>query len=95
MTQPGRSTQKERFPNADSIRMKVVKVKDSLETANRTADSIQPVVIDEKNIVTLVQTQEKLNKGKKQGAIIRIVIGIFFLVILVIGLLRKSGVRSR
>lgn len=91
MAQPVRDTGKEKFPNADSIRLKM---QDSLAAVSNMADSLQPVVIDEKNIVTLVQTQEKLNKRKKQGAIIRIAIGIFFLVILVIGLLRKKKVQN-
>ena len=89
LAQPGPDTGKERFLKADTIQLKNVKLQDSLDAVLKTADSIQPVVIDEKNIITLVQTQEKLNKRKKQGAFIRIAIGIFFLVILVIGLRRK------
>lgn len=97
LAQPGDSMKKNRAEpkliNADSIFAKLEKIKkvnDSLLQSIPAPDSIAIKENIDRNITGLLELQKKQRVKEKRGAIIRIGIGVAFLIILIIGLRRKT-----
>jgi len=67
---------------------------DTIIIGNSHEDSLRRAEAFSRNIEGLVRIQHENRSRQKKAAIIRIVVGIGFLVILVIGLMRKRRVAS-
>lgn len=87
--------------NTDTLLTRLQRQTDSLREINRINDSIQnKIYLEEQakrnveNIVRLQQDMKKRSDKEKRNALIRIGIGVLFLVVLVIGLMRRRKVRK-
>lgn len=87
--------------DADTLLIKIQRQKDSLREINRIDDSIRnKAYLDEQakrnveNIVRLQQDIKKRNDKEKRNAMIRIGIGVLFMAVLVIGLMRRRKTRK-
>ncbi len=75
----------------DSILKKLEKFKDSVLNTPTASDSIQVKEDMGRNITGLLALQKKQRVKEKRGAMIRIGIGVALLIVLIIGLRRKSA----
>lgn len=80
---------KEKLLSADSVVEKIQELKDSVAKSIYTIDSAA-IKANENNINALLKVQKDREAKQKRNAIIRIAIGIGFLLILIIGWRRKA-----
>ncbi len=80
---------KEKLLSADSVVEKIQELKDSVVKSIYTIDSAA-IKANENNINALLKVQKDREAKQKRNAIIRIAIGIGFLLILIIGWRRKA-----
>ncbi len=94
LTQPGDSMKKNRGEDKlisdDSIFVKLEKFKDSVLNTIHASDSFTINENINRNVTGIMELQKKQRVKEKRGAMIRIGIGIAFLIILIIGLRRKT-----
>ncbi len=76
--------------STDTILRKLEKFKDSLFNTLPYTDSFHINENNTRNLMEFVDLQKKQKAREKRGALIRIGIGIAFLIVLIIGLRRKT-----
>lgn len=75
----------------DSILSQLKNLEDSTKKAFAVIDSLQIQESITRNTDTILQFQKERNAKQKKAAMIRIGIGVAFLIVLVIGLTRRKG----
>jgi hypothetical protein len=94
LTQPGDTMKKNQADHTlisqDSVLMNLQKFEDSMLTTLPPIDSNTIKENFDRNINGLLEMQKNRRVKEKRGAMIRIGIGIAFLIILIIGLRRKT-----
>ena len=81
---------KRRFFHGDSVGLRLEKLKDSALQIYQQLDTSEISKNINRNVGDILQLQKEQKAKQKKAAVIRIVIGIVMLVVLIIGLRRKT-----
>ena len=81
---------KRRFFHNDSVGLRLEKLKDSALQIYQQLDTSEISKNINRNVGDILQLQKEQKAKQKKAAVIRIVIGIVMLVVLIIGLRRKT-----